>query len=156
MIFRFSDHPTPNTPDHWVPIPGCIRARAAPSPSGGVSVANQRKEPEPLVILTEAARPNGSKTEWKDPENLSANHAASGSSSQMLSAPRYETWPPRSSAGLSPRRGRLVVARRFNGGKRKRNAFFLAPQARGPRRARPWLDGVEISAQRCEAPAFRN
>jgi hypothetical protein len=29
----------------------------------------------------------------------------------------------------SPRRGRLVVARRFNGGKGKRNAFFLAPQA---------------------------
>jgi hypothetical protein len=48
------------------------------------------------------------------------SNAASGSSSHTLVA------------SLSPRRGRLVVARRFNGGKRKRKAFILAPQARAP------------------------
>jgi hypothetical protein len=54
------------------------------------------------------------------------------------------------------RQGRLIVARYVSESRRagirnkcrvrKEKEIFLAPQARGPRRARLWLDGVEIHA----------
>jgi hypothetical protein len=40
--------------------------------------------------------------------------------------PHQGIFPMRFHASQSPRRGRLVVARRFNGVKKERKAFFLA------------------------------
>src|ERR1700761_4173426 len=40
------------------------------------------------VILTKPKRPQGSSGAWKNPDNLSPAHAASGSSPQTVSGPR--------------------------------------------------------------------
>lgn len=58
------------------------------------------------VVLTEAARPNGSKAEWKDPETLSTNHAASG---EFYPFARYNQVPAAAGTSVAYRGGTKTI-----------------------------------------------
>jgi hypothetical protein len=89
-------------------------------------VGGERSEKE-----ARAFKPGVSEAKWKP-------RSCGGS-------PGFQAWGERSEKSAAKR------AQRISEKGALKILPFLAPQARGSRRARPWLDGVEIRAQRSGA-----